>query len=793
MLYNKTNPSLLSDAYEDFARRLKWSIHHLGGQNDDDTSSYDPDYAVPSENTYRAKGTPAYIESGIVAGRQFIEKHISTCEPLKSIPAASPDRYMSDLKEYLDAHQLVITPTDKNLGAAIVERNWLIEGGHKLLSDQSNYVQVDYSEVKSASDILANAIQDLIHPDLGKGNTVLDAHSQLALFLASKLPKQREDLSWEEPVLPEFYVIPKIHKNPTGYRPIVPCHSVMQEPLAKLISKSLKPVLNSFPTIIHGSKDLARRLSEIRKLQPNRTVFICTGDIVAYYPNLPRQQAIKVARDEWLRHRRSVATVDDGWLTFLVTLGLKLAVNSPLFVKFHGNYFKQIKGIPMGQSCSPDIAQLYGAVQERDDPVVSQLIADPCTLFFGRFIDDVLFICYADDDAHALRMCSKITYPGLDMDWSVTEWSAPFLDMRIFVDRASCTIEHMPYRKPLNHHERIPWVSSHPKDVKRGTFLGEMSRLATLSSRLETYEEALCHLKTLYIARGYPSLLLNSWLRENKEKRWTSRLADQERRVGNVFVLKSQFNPILDSFNVHELFDVIRKEWTESCEKQPWCDLEGFCAIHNKARIAKPAKILATEKRREDTLYKHRFVMTDTPQGVPHKRAARPDSELRQTDLLEFVNQGHLGALKRLRTDGDPTHMGVPTVLRVDAGAGMRIEPAVPAGPLTIEVEGDALEQDPPDTSVSCSSSDLLPRLPAPGHPLASHCFVWERINGRTHLVRKETLDLRKTDFFTRRVMVSRKRTRNLADLFNTWKHSIDNLPEEKAVDLTLMDVDDFY
>jgi hypothetical protein len=624
---------------------------------------------------------------------------------------------------------------------------------------------------------------------------VLDAHPQLAKFLANKLPEIRDDGSWGAPVLPNFYVIPKIHKKPTGYRPIVPCHSVMQEPLAKLVSKNLKPVLNQFPTIIHGSKDLARRLAKIPKLQPNKTVFICTGDIVAYYPNLPKAEAIKVARKEWLRHRRSVATVDDGWLTLLVTLALKLAVNSPLYVKFDGKYFRQVKGIPMGQGCSPDLAQLYGAVAERDDPLISNLIAEPCTLFFGRFIDDVLFICYADDEAHALRMCRNIAYPGLDMDWSASEWSAPFLDMRIFVDRASRTVEHMPYRKPLNHHERIPWISSHPKDVKRGTFLGEMSRLATLSSSLGTYEEALCHLKTLYVARGYPEPLLNCWLRENKEKRWTTRLADPERRIGNVFVLKSQFNPILDSFNVHDLFDVIRKEWIRCCENQAWCDLEGFCALHNKARIAKPADILASEKRREDTLYKHKFVMSETPSAVPHKRAARPDSELRQTDLLEFVNQGHLGVHKRLKSSADPSHRGISTAVGVEASVGKRVEPAIAAGPLAfMAADGDAPEEDfVPDLSISCHSTDLLPRLPAPDHPLATLCYVWKRTRGRAYLVRQEVLDLRKSDFFDRRVMVSRKRTRNLGDLFNTWKHSIEHLPEEKAVDLTLMDVDDFY
>ena len=185
-------------------------------------------------------------------------------------------------------------------------------------------------------------------------------------------------------------------------------------------------------------------------------------------------------------------------------------------------------------------------------------------------------------------MCHNFAYPGLNMDWSASEWLAPFLDMHIFVNWASLSIEH-----------------------ERGTFLWEMSQLATLSSRPEIYEDALHHLKTLYVARGYPEPLLNSWLRENNEKRWLARLQEQVRQGGNIFVLKSQFNPVIDSFNVHELFDVICKEWIRSCESLPWCDVEGFCAIHNAKRILKPADVHASKKARTATLYKYRLEMAE--------------------------------------------------------------------------------------------------------------------------------------------------------------------------------------
>ena len=93
-----------------------------------------------------------------------------------------------------------------------------------------------------------------------------------------------------------------------------------------------------------------------------------------------------------------------------------------------------------------------------------------------------------------------------------------YMDMLLYKDNHN-TLQYMPYRKAGNHQERIPWISAHPLDVKRGTFLGEMSRLAVLSSTMETYTEALKDLIKLYIHRGYPADLVHKWYYSNIQVR----------------------------------------------------------------------------------------------------------------------------------------------------------------------------------------------------------------------------------------------------------------------------------
>ena len=149
----------------------------------------------------------------------------------------------------------------------------------------------------------------------------------------------------------------------------------------------------------------------------------------------------------------------------------------------------------------------------------------------------------------------------------MSEWNTPFLDLFVYIDPQDGQVHHKPYSKPLNHKERIPWASHHPQDVKKGTFIGEMSRLATLSSKPEHYLDALEELKNLYLARGYPTNLVLKWLKDYRSKRWEDRLKTERIAPEKPFVLKSYFNPAWMNFNVQELGNIVTETWQAELAK----------------------------------------------------------------------------------------------------------------------------------------------------------------------------------------------------------------------------------
>jgi hypothetical protein len=220
----------------------------------------------------------------------------------------------------------------------------------------------------------------------------------------------------------------------------------------------------------------------------------------------------------------------------------------------------------MGVADAPDIANCFGIFYENK----SQILEHPQTIFYGRYIDDCFALVYADDEQSALHIVeSRIKFDGCTIEWSCSGQYQVFLDMLLYKNEKNL-LEHKPYRKSRNHMERVPWISHHPLDVKRGTFLGEMSRLATLSSTKLNYKDAMQGLVSLYVSRGYPQELVMHWLKENYNVRWEKRLSVVHNTAAvadDVLVLKTEYNTAWNWFHASEFGDTILGYWREYCER----------------------------------------------------------------------------------------------------------------------------------------------------------------------------------------------------------------------------------
>ena len=410
---------------------------------------------------------------------------------------------------FLNDNDLVVTATDKNLGIAVSKQTWLNKKWLDLLLDKNNYTQIHYMVMKQEMDRKCTKAEMLAI----KAENILPNGKQIGKF-SWHLITENDKLHR----LPHFYGIPKIHKKPVKMRPIIPCHSTVHNPATKYVDKCLRLIVQSAVSIIHASKDLVIKLSKLN-IDTRRRYYIITGDVVAFYPNIPIQECIDITLELYEEYIRALGNLVDNihsindvnkykqLLSFTECLHLG---NTKLIFQYNEKFYLQKRGLAIGISSSPTLANLLGWYYERKVNILNH----PNIIFYGRYIDDCLTIVHAASEEDALHIVSKVIISSCTIEWNCSLKSQPFLDILINKDEDN-ELQHKPFRKASSHQERIPWISHHPLDVKRGTCIGEMSRLAMLSSQVSDYKDSMQSLAALYIMLGYPSDLVFHWLKDN--------------------------------------------------------------------------------------------------------------------------------------------------------------------------------------------------------------------------------------------------------------------------------------
>ena len=170
---------------------------------------------------------------------------------------------------------VLVLQSNKNLGTTVVCADWYNEKLDALVLNNSHFTKIiDYR---------------------GKFIPVFD---EIRRCENKHLPQVVKDYilascNIEDVKLSGFHGLPKIHKEPWALSPIVPCHSYPLANTSKALSHFLNLRVWESRWILESSQELARLLEEIR-IPSSKKYWLCTGDVVAMYPNIPRAQAHQI-------------------------------------------------------------------------------------------------------------------------------------------------------------------------------------------------------------------------------------------------------------------------------------------------------------------------------------------------------------------------------------------------------------------------------------------------------------------------------------------------------------------
>jgi hypothetical protein len=502
------------------------------------------------------------LECGLACGE--LSLHGDCAGPVRSNTLHRDRRpRWKELSEFLENQKMMIKGMDKNLGPVIFSRDWYISEVEKFLADGQNYrkLEVDWAGDPSPALLLYNEDHAINGRFKWLANTIHEVRRDLTHITQSLIDvttKQEQEYleRWNLQFdIPRFHGIPKIHKKPWAIRPIAPGHSWVTSPLAKWVQVKIAGAAKATPWIVQSTKDVAALLRKtiIPDRRTRRKMFVCTGDVVAMYPNIPADAHSIVAA--WFAdHPAQLDPVlNDNVHLFQNAMRI---INQYGVVEFNGAFYSQLKGLAMGAACSPDIANIYAAYYEEQNINfnVQTFGHDNPIKVYCRYIDDCLSIIEADSAEHCWAILSKHNLgPVLRTEWSViveSEGPSPFLDLEIDILSGS-TLDFKLYRKPFNHFMRIPWESAHPTQVKKSGFQGELTRIATCSSRREFYDQSVAEYMELLIARGYPRQVLLAWKEQEVEKRWClAVLLKVDPKAHSYAVLKTSYNDVWCNVNI---------------------------------------------------------------------------------------------------------------------------------------------------------------------------------------------------------------------------------------------------
>lgn len=153
--------------------------------------------------------------------------------------------------------------------------------------------------------------------------------------------------------------------------------------------------------------------------------------------------------------------------------------------------------------------------------------------------------------------------PGMKVSWAHSGHGISFLDVWFHTHYEEQNVCFRPYEKVGNHHQYLPWASSHPTSVKKGLVKGELTRAAALSYKESYFETWKATFLSRLRLRGWPVRVLHAWGRQ-VQFRFSGNVTCSEQRVAraeSAIIVVSQYNPVWKKISSADIWQTMIDEW----------------------------------------------------------------------------------------------------------------------------------------------------------------------------------------------------------------------------------------
>lgn len=400
---------------------------------------------------------------------------------------------------------------------------------YRKLGDTTSYMQMEQDPTRSIARLIKISVQEALALDY--------ISKDLADFLVIDFPR-----------IPTFYLLPKIHKPgfPTKDRPIVAAQRSLLENISKYVDSFLQPHVKKIKTYIQDTRDFILKVDGMQ-IPPNS--MLVSLDVVSLYTSIPHEDIRSVVQ-QYLEKDLNLQPP----LHFILDL-IDILLDKNYF-HFDGNFYYQIKGVSMGSSFSPSVANLLIATLEDDYILNAQnnpFFGD--IIFFTRFIDDI-FCVYANPNSlrpfvewlNGIHSSVRFTFTG-------SSSSVDFLDTTVYkTPHDSLAIK--PFVKATDMNSYLHFSSHHPRHLRTNIPYGKFLRVKRNSTDSEDYKSHSLRLSQQFVDRGYPSDIVKAACQRADLRDRSSLFARRESNQQTRFHWAMEFFP-----HSREVLQILKKHW----------------------------------------------------------------------------------------------------------------------------------------------------------------------------------------------------------------------------------------
>ncbi|MGL5207763.1 GIY-YIG nuclease family protein, partial [Cetobacterium sp.] len=330
--------------------------------------------------------------------------------------------------------------------------------------------------------------------------------------------KQREYLLGSHtPRLRQFYLLPKIHKDPTTWstpneippgRPIVSDCDSESYCTAEYIEYFLSPISRKHPSYLKDTYDFIEKIGKI-KIPPN--AFLFTMDVDSLYTNIETEAGLRAVQkcfEKYPNPRRPTKQL-------MELLKINLTKND---FEFDSQFYLQRKGTAMGKKFAPSYANIFMADWEE-----SALASAPLKpLHYYRFLDDIWGIwTYSEEQFLQFAQHLNTHQRSIKTKHVINDTSVNFLDVISFKGtrfQETGQLDFKVYFKSTDTHSLLHKNSYHPRHTFKGIVKSQLLRFYKICNNEKHFMEATTTLFKALRSRGYTRTFLRKAFKQFKQK-----------------------------------------------------------------------------------------------------------------------------------------------------------------------------------------------------------------------------------------------------------------------------------